>query len=170
MVEPARSHVREVPDIVNAVILVETCVFPEPFGGVEDAGPSKSFSHGLFEGRAPAAPPQTGDTRWGGESVSARPNGMGREAFPVVKHSALPLPGPLHELKPEPPIPKRRDQQAPPNVGRIGLLVAGPTQGHELIQVEIRAAGGALEHMVDVQPGAAPAGLADPARLSQDIR
>jgi hypothetical protein len=40
--------------------------------------------------------------------------------------------------------------------------VAGAAQGHQLIEVEVGAALGPLDHMVDIESAAPPAGFAAP--------
>jgi len=53
--------------------------------------------------------------------------------------------------------------ESPPLIGCVGLVVAPAAEGHEVLEVEVRAALRRLHHVVDVEPAPHPAGLAAPA-------
>jgi len=63
---------------------------------------------------------------------------------------------------------QRGHNESPPLVRRVGLVMAPSAERDQLIQVEVGAALGALDHVVDVQAAAAAAGLAAPAGSRQD--
>ena len=67
-------------------------------------------------------------------------------------------------------VPEGRDDESTLQEGGIGLGVAVPTQSNEPIEIEVRAPLGPLAHVVNLQPGAQAASLADPAGPGKDLR
>src|SRR5207302_1759265 len=59
--------------------------------------------------------------------------------------------------------------EAPPLIGRVGLVVAPAAERDQLIQVEVGAALGALDHVVDGQAASHTAGLTAPAGTREHL-
>src|SRR5262245_37806462 len=62
------------------------------------------------------------------------------------------------------------DQEPPPLIRRIGLVVTPAAEGHQLIKIEVGAALCPFDHVVDVQAPPYAAGLAAPAGAAQNLR
>jgi hypothetical protein len=78
-----------------------------------------------------------------------------------------PLISPSGDLDGEAPLAERGDDQPAPRVGGIRLGVAGRTERHQAVEIEVRAPLGALDDMVDLEgapaaTGLAPAGAPEP--------
>src|SRR5262249_21317153 len=60
--------------------------------------------------------------------------------------------------------------EPPPFVGRVGLFVTPPAEGHQAVQIEIRPSLRALYHVMHVEPPPDAARLAAPAGSAQALR
>jgi hypothetical protein len=74
-----------------------------------------------------------------------------------------PLISPSGDLEDEAPVAQRGDHQPAPHVGGVGLGVARRTERHQAVEIEVRAALGALDDVVDFEGAPAATGLAAPA-------
>ena len=70
-------------------------------------------------------------------------------ALPLVDHLGPPLPRPVQDRERNSATPERPHHQPTAGVRGVGAVVAGPAEGHELVEVEVRAALGALEDVTD---------------------
>jgi hypothetical protein len=66
----------------------------------------------------------------------------------------------VHDVKGEFAITQARGNQAARPQRRVSLIVAGAAQRHRAIQIEVRAAARALDHMVNVEAATPAAHLA----------
>ena len=64
---------------------------------------------------------------------------------------------------------QRGHNESPPLVRRVGLVMAPSAERDQLIQVEVGAALGALDHVVDVQAAPHAAGLTAPAGTREHL-
>jgi hypothetical protein len=88
----------------------------------------------------------------------------------VCLAAGRPLVGPSDHREGELTLSRRRDHQPAPQVRGIRLRVTRGTERHQAVEVEVRAAASALDGMVDLQPSADTARLADPLGAGQDLR
>ena len=77
-----------------------------------------------------------------------------------------PLVGPSGDLERELARPQQRDHQPAPQVRRVRLHVAGATDRHQPVKIEVRAPLGALDDVVDLEAAPAATCLAPPAGAS----
>jgi hypothetical protein len=66
------------------------------------------------------------------------------------------------------PAPSGVTIQSPTGVRSVGLFVAGPTERHQPVEVEVRAPLRPLQYVMHVEAGPGPACLARPVRPRQD--
>src|SRR6267378_8346886 len=69
----------------------------------------------------------------------------------------------MHDFEGKAPLAQRRDDQPTGRQRRIRLIMAAAAEGDQAIEVEVRAAARALDHVVNVEPATASARLATPA-------
>jgi hypothetical protein len=72
------------------------------------------------------------------------------------------------DLEGEVPFAERTDGQPAARVGGIGLGVARRTERHQAVEIEVRAALGAVDDVVDLEGAPAATGLAAPAGTPED--
>jgi len=65
--------------------------------------------------------------------------------------------GSFDDVEMEPTVAQGGHHEPAPFIRRIGLIVAPGTEGHEVLEVEVRAALRAFHHVVDVEPTPHPA-------------
>jgi hypothetical protein len=75
----------------------------------------------------------------------------------------------MDDAKGEVAITQRRDREPAGRQRRIRLVVAGPTQGDQTIEIEVGATARALDHVVNIEASAAAARLAAPARAAAHL-
>src|SRR5438445_10954698 len=103
------------------------------------------------------------------QPAGRRPQGCGPRGQASPLRADHPLVGPLHDLEGEATVTPRGDHQPAARVGGIGLHVAVPAQGNQLVEIEVRAPLGALGDMVHVEAGPDVARLTGPAGAGQDL-
>ncbi len=80
-----------------------------------------------------------------------------------------PLVGPLNDLEGEATLAARGDHQPAARVGGIGLRMARRTERHQAVGIEVRAALGAFDDVVDLEGAPVAAGLAAPAGAPGEV-
>ena len=69
----------------------------------------------------------------------------------------------MHDFEGEAPLAQRGDDQPTGRQRRVGLIMAAAAEGDQAVEVEVRAAARALDHVVNVEAATASARLAAPA-------
>ena len=69
----------------------------------------------------------------------------------VARGLRCPTARPLDDLERKLAFAQSGHHEAPPLIGRVGLVVAPAAERHQLVQVEVRSALRAIDHMVDVE-------------------
>src|SRR5215471_13251665 len=76
----------------------------------------------------------------------------------------------LDELEAKPTIAQAAHHEPASFVWRVGLVVTPAAERHQLIQIEVGSALGALEDVMDIQASPHATGLATPARSREHLR